>query len=88
MTEQQKIEKELAMFKNLLATETNLLKQGEYSAKIKKLNEALDKVRPIIKNPALKAGSKPADLKSSDIGAHESKKINKDWQDLTKGKKK
>ena len=86
MTEQQKTENEINMLKGLLKKETNLLKQGELSAKIKKLTDSLDKQRPSIKNPNLK-GNTPADLRSSTIGENESHKIKKDWEDLTKGKK-
>ena len=86
MAEQQKIENEISMLKGLLKKETNLLKQGELSAKIKQLTDSLDKQRSSIKNPNLKA-NKPADLKSSDIGENESQKIIKDWRNLTSGKK-
>ena len=88
MTESQKIENEITMLKGLLQKETNLLKQGELSAKIKQLSVSLDKQRPPIKNPNLKAANNPADLKSSDIGANERQKINNDWDNLAKGKKK
>ena len=87
MTEQQKIENEISILKTLLKKETNLLKQGELSAKIKHLTDSLDKQRSSIKNPNLKVHN-PADLKSSNIGENESQKIDRDWQDLTKGKKK
>ena len=88
MNELSKIENEITMLKGLLQKETNLLKQGELSAKIKKLNDALIKQRPSIKTPNLKTGKNPSDLKSSDICVNESQKIKKDWDDLTKGKKK
>ena len=88
MTELQKIENEIIMLKGLLQKETNLLKQGELSAKIKQLNDSLNKQRPSVKSAGSKASGNPVDLKSSNIGAGESQKINKDWEDLTKGKKK
>ena len=88
MTELQKIENEIIMLKGLLQKETNLLKQGELSAKIKQLNDSLNKQRPSVKSANSKANSNPVDLKSTTIGANESQKINKDWDDLTKGKKK
>ena len=88
MTELQKIENEINMLKGLLKKETNLLKQGELSAKIKQLSDSLAKQRPSMKNPNLKANNNPIDLKSSDITVNESQKISKDWDSLTKGKKK
>ena len=88
MKELQKIENEINLLKGLLQKETNLLKQGELSARIKQLNDSLNKQRPSMKNPNPKANNNPADLKSSDIGVNERQKINKDWNDLTKGKKK
>ena len=87
MTEQQKIENEIFMLKGLLKKETNLLKQGELSAKIKQLSDSLNKQRPPIKNQGSTA-NKSANLKSSNIGENESQKINKDWSDKTSGKKK
>ena len=88
MNESQKIENEINMLKGLLQKETNLLKQGELTAKIKQLNDTLAKQRPSAKNPNLKANNKPTDLKSTDINANESEKISKDWDNLTRGKKK
>ena len=87
MTELQKLEHEVSMLKDLLKKETNLLKQGELTAKIKKLSETMDKMRPAMKN-AVKTSLGPADLRSSHIGENESKKINKDWNEKTSGKKK
>ena len=87
MTELQKIENEITMLKGLLQKETNLIKQGELSAKIKQLSVSLDKLRPPMKNPNSKAANNPVDLKSSNIGANERQKINKDWDNLAKGKK-
>ena len=84
MTELQKTENEISVLKGLLKKETNLLKQGELSAKIKKLNDSLVKQRSSIKNTAVKTNSKPVDYKTSDILKNESQKINKDWQDKTK----
>ena len=86
MTELQKIENEINMLKGLLQKETNLLKQGELTAKIKQLSDSLAKQRPSMKNPNLKAAYNPPDLKSSNICENESQKINKDWDNLTKGK--
>ena len=83
MTELQKIENEVNMLKGLLQKETNLLKQGQLSARIKELTDILNKQRPSIKNPAAKAGA-TVDLKSSQIGTHESQKINKDWDSRVK----
>ena len=88
MTESQKIENEINILKGLLQKETNLLKQGELTAKIKQLSDTLAKQRPSAKNPNLKANNKPADLKSTDINANESEKISKDWDNLTRGKRK
>ena len=87
MTEVQKIENEITMLKGLLQKETNLLKQGELTAKIKQLSDSLAKQRPSVKSPNSKAAGNPVDLKSSDICVNESQKIKKDWDTLTKGKK-
>ena len=87
MTESQKIEHELNLLKGLLKKETNLIKQGELTTKIKQLTDSLAKLRPSIKTPGLKAGKSPVDLKSSDICTNESQKIKKDWDDLTRNKK-
>ena len=88
MNELQKMENEITVLKGLLQKETNLLKQGELSAKIKQLSDSLAKQRPSIKKTNLKAVKNTADLKSLDICTNESQKIKKDWDDLTKGKRK
>ena len=87
MTEVQKLENEVSMLKDLLKKETNLLKQGELTAKIKKLSETIDKTRPAMKN-MVKTSGNSADLRSSDIGETESRKINRDWSEKTGGRKK
>ena len=88
MTELQKIENEIIMLKGLLQKETNLLKQGELTSKIKQLSVSLAKQHPSMKSPNLKTANNPADLKSTSICENESQKIKKDWEDLTKGKRK
>ena len=88
MKELKKIENEITILKGLLQKETNLLKQGELSAKIKQLSDTLAKQRPSVNNPNLKATNNSADLKSSNICTNESQKISKDWDNLTRGKKK
>ena len=87
MTEVQKLENELSILKELLKKETNLLKQGELTAKIKKLSETISKIRPAMKS-TIKTSGNSADLRSSDIGENESQKINRDWSEKTGGKKK
>ena len=87
MTELQKLENELSMLKDLLKKETNLLKQGELTAKIKKISETISKIRPAMKS-TIKTYGNSADLRSSDIGENESQKINRDWSEKTSGKKK